>query len=362
MAQQSLRDLIRLASSQDANDRNLLAESLSELVLASGRSLSEAEQDLVFDIVRQIIHDVEMRVRRLLADKLAARDNTPHDLVMTLANDVIEVAYPILTKSKVLQDGDLISLILEHTARHQLAITQRETISPQVSDQLVDTGDPEVIRSLLDNSGAKISEKTFEELVDQSQTMVDLQGSLARRADLPNALADRMYHWVGDAIREYLVERLGGNDVEMVDIESQASEDLKEAIEEALTTEPITPEAPDIEDREGYLPHPRVLVRALENGDIFRFEELFRAYTDLSESGVTRLLYDAGPEALAIACKASGIDRYSFSDILCNLHGAGDALRYRETPPYLKTMDYFERIQTAGAKQVLGAWRKTDGI
>lgn len=355
MAATPLRDLVRLAGSSETKDRNRLAESLATLLLASGRTLGLREQDLVYDILRQIIHEVEMRVRRVLADRIAARQNAPRDLVATLANDVIEVAYPVLVNSPVLEDEDLIALILEHTARHQIAITKRADLSPAVSNQLAETGDPVVIRSLLENEGAAIGAETYARLVDWSQSMTDIQTPLAMRADLPPALAERMAGWVGEAIRTYLEDKMpDAGDSVVDDAVAEVVQSKPVAVEVALA-EPAGPE-----DGKGYLPHPRVLVRALENGDIFRFEEAFRDYTGLSEAGVTRLLYDAGVEALAIACKGSGIDRYAFSDILCNLHGAGNVKGYRETPAYLKTMDYFERIKADGARQVLEAWRKAE--
>ena len=48
------------------------------------------------DILRQLIHDVEMKVRRVLAELMASESDAPHDLIAALANDQIEVAHAIL--------------------------------------------------------------------------------------------------------------------------------------------------------------------------------------------------------------------------------------------------------------------------
>ena len=58
----------------------------------------------------QLIRDAESSVRRLMSDKLADIPTVPRDLIKTLANDEIEVAVPVLKKSTVLQDVDLIEL------------------------------------------------------------------------------------------------------------------------------------------------------------------------------------------------------------------------------------------------------------
>lgn len=359
MAKYTLRELVEVAKSPNKRDRNLLAESLSRLVLSTGRKLSETEQNIVYDILRHLIHQVEMNVRRTLAESLSERTDTPHDIVMALANDVIEVAHPVLTKSPLLQDVDLIRLILEHTQQHQIAITKRSHLSDDVSETLVDTNDPAVITSLLENSNAELNEDTFNKLVETSFLMDEIRGPLAYRADLPEDLAKRMIGWVGEALRDYLAtkfEDLGTIAADMQRAIQHAAED------EALTSEMVGLAAVGTaaDPSSGYKLHPRTLVKALEDGDILRFEALFKEITQLGESTFAKILYDSGPEALAIACKASGVDRFSFSDILCHLHGAGDTSRYRDSADYLKIMEYYERIGVAGAERVLDAWRSAE--
>ncbi len=360
MAKYTLRELIDVAKSPNQQDRNLLAESLSRLVLTTGRKLSEAEQYIVYDILRHLIHQVEMSVRRMLSESLAERQDTPHDIVLTLANDVIEVAHPVLTQSTVLQDVDLIRLILEHTQQHQIAITKRARLSKDVSETLVDTGDPSVIKSLLENDSAELNPETFDKLVETSHLMDEIRTPLAYRADLPPELARRMIGWVGEALRDYLQTKLAETGLDGSDLDTA----IERAFEDdRLTEEMVGVASPVVRggDDAGYLPHPRVLVRALENGDIIEFEALFRDFTRLSEQTFAKILYDSGPEALAIACKGSGVDRFSFSDILCHLHGGGDMVRYRESSDYLKIMEYFERIGGDGAEKVLDAWRAAEG-
>ena len=80
------------------------------------------------EILRQLIHDVEMSVRLALSERLAAEDSAPKDLIQILANAEIEVAYPILKDSSVLQDIDLIEIIQHRTMNHQLAVAMRDSL------------------------------------------------------------------------------------------------------------------------------------------------------------------------------------------------------------------------------------------
>jgi uncharacterized protein (DUF2336 family) len=95
-----------------------------------------------------------MTVRQTISAQLATFKETPPELAAMLANDEIEVAYPILTQSEVLQDAQLIETIRNRTLEHQMAIAIRHTVPVVVSDALVETGDEDIIRTLLENSGA----------------------------------------------------------------------------------------------------------------------------------------------------------------------------------------------------------------
>lgn len=351
----SLNDLVDAARDTTSAGRAQLLESLNAICLKAGQELSPSEKAIVFDIFRQLIQVVEVRVRKTLARILSDRDDVPKDLILKLANDEIDVADPVLQFSNVLDDADLIRIIAQQAEAHQLAISKREALSIQVSDALVETQNRKVIGSLLRNDGAKIREGTLELLVEHSIDDREYQELLARRRELTVDMARRMYSWVGDALRDKIAKSFPEIDPELDDTVNEA---VARALEETEFSETDSI-SPSILGDSGYKPHPRTMVKALRDGDIRLFEELFRDITDLSANSATRVLYDSGPEALAIACKAAHVDGGTFSDIVCYMHGGGDTTRYRQSEPYIKLMDYFERIDTKGAERVLSAWRET---
>ncbi len=123
------------------------------------------ERALMQAILHQLIRDAESSVRYMISEKLADIPTAPHDLIKTLANDEIEVADPVLKKSTVLQDVDLIEVIHNRTMEHQLAIAVRGYVSEQVSGVLVATGHESVMTTLLNNDKAQISLATLEYVV-----------------------------------------------------------------------------------------------------------------------------------------------------------------------------------------------------
>jgi uncharacterized protein (DUF2336 family) len=351
--------LVDVARSRRREDRSVLAEAIGDLCLSTGRHLSNSEKAIAYEIISALIRDVESQVRAALSDQLADQADAPRDLIVTLANDIIDVARPIVARSVVLEDQDLVDLIFKQAEAHHLAITERESLSTKVTDSLARTENAEVIASALSNDGAEFTERTLEDLVNMAKSDAMLQAPLINRQDLSTAQARKMYGFVGDAMRKALEDRMraAGAEVEL-DMDTIVDQAVAEALEQDDFLSPLDQPIRVSGTGLGIRPHPRLLVGALEQNDLFRFEELFQEITDLTEQGATRVLYDSGPEAIAIACKASGFDRRNFADLLAHLQGGGEPEKYRQTSGYLKTVDYFERIDHAGAERVLNAWRK----
>ena len=117
-------DLLELARDKSIEGRTRMVAIVGDLFFDTQTVLTDRERGLMTDILRQLIHDVEMSVRKLLAQRLATEPFAPRELVVSLANDDYEVAHPILVESVVLQDIELIEIIRHRSLEHQLAIAR----------------------------------------------------------------------------------------------------------------------------------------------------------------------------------------------------------------------------------------------
>ena len=122
MDDKELTELLSLARDKSVSGRQTLMAAVSDLFCDNQTVLTDRERALMTDILHQLVHDVEMSVRRTLAERLAMLPSAPRDLIVELANDQIEVAHPILMGSNVLHDTDLIEIIHQRTLEHQLEI------------------------------------------------------------------------------------------------------------------------------------------------------------------------------------------------------------------------------------------------
>jgi len=199
--------LLSLARESSVKSRTELAAIVDSLFDDRGAALSDREKTLMFNIIQQLVHEVEVSVRKKLSEKFAEDTEVPRELIKALASDELDVAYPILTKSKVLHDEDLIEIIRLRTEEYHLAITLRDDISETVTDALVETNNVGVITHLLKNENARISKAAMDYLVEQSKRVDTFQEPVLRRTDLPEALAKKMFMWVSAALRHHIVER-----------------------------------------------------------------------------------------------------------------------------------------------------------
>ncbi len=161
-----VEDLYRFARERSAEGRAALTTAVANLFQDRGDRLTDRERTLIFSIFRSVVHDVEMGLRRRVSGLLANAKDVPRELVCLLANDEIEVALPVILRSPVLEDADLVDLVWYRALEHQLAVATRTGISADVSQALVETGDSGVVRALLDNTSAVIADTTMEYLVE----------------------------------------------------------------------------------------------------------------------------------------------------------------------------------------------------
>jgi uncharacterized protein (DUF2336 family) len=347
----SLRELEVHPSSQN---RKKLALDLCDICLAPDESSSGAESAMFFDILFTLIRDVELDVRARLAERIAERDDVPHDLITFLASDEIAVAYPILVFSELLDDDDLVLLINEKAREHQLAVTKRYWLSPDVSEALVKTGDSTVVVSLLRNDGAEIYPETAERLVGACRDSIEYREPLACRDDLSSELAAKLYVWVGDVLCDQIVGRF---EFEPGVIDDAIANVLSESVAQLARNANIENPAGERTDTMQGSRASGLLLNYLQSGVVQRFEQHFGSLTALPISAVRRALYKLGAEGLAVACKGAGIELDIFAELYWRIHGSGAFALFWASEKYKRAMEYFASIDPVGARELLNVWR-----
>lgn len=312
------RELHSLAGSlrQSAHGLSEIFVAVSALFDDQAVPDSPVERALAADILKRISKDVEMSLRIALAEKLASRDDAPAELINLLADDDIEVALPVLLRSPVLKDSDLLRILGRPGDDHHLAIAQRPQLSESVSAAIARSECEAVLIALLRNEGARLSDATFQSLVERAKSVEGLRGPLAGRKDLPAQLAASLYTWVSAALKQQLVARYPR-------IAQSVSVALDDTAARLKAGKPVTsPETVkklvDKLNAAGEI-KPSFLMRTLQQGQIELFEQAFSALLKLNVEMTRKLLYGPNFNMVALACHAAGIDRSAFPAVLYHL-------------------------------------------
>lgn len=356
-----VRGLFRLAQQGDRSNRSQLYTDIADLFEIHDEEISERERILMRDIMRQLTHEVEMSLRIRLAERMVAqKDKAQHDLVVVLANDRIEVAHPLLVASEVLNDKDLVDIVRHRSLQHQLSIAVRHDLDEDVSEALVETENEDVIVTLLCNQSANFSQEVLAHLVEESERVDRYQRPLLHRHELPTPLAEKMYGWVSETLKQYIIENF---DVDPVELEGMVEETKDELVEEVKEKSKKVSASQALIDKlynAGQLT-PTFLLKALRQGEITLFELGFAKLTRVPPSMMRNLIYQPGSENLAVSCKAIGMDRSVFLAIYKHIRMMRDQNTDLTDEETKRVNGMYSTMDKGEADKLLGPWRQTAG-
>ncbi len=267
-----------------------------------------SERELLNAIMRQLTRQVEMQVRQALAERMSEMDDAPHDLILLLANDRIEVARGVLEKSTLLSEDELIDIINAATHLHQQSIAGRADVSERIAASLAESSAPDVLLSLVRNQRARIANETMERLAERSRGDIELQRGVLARSELRPDLATRMCGFVSDALHGFITQRFGIDPV-------AARRDLAMASAEAHArmTHASGPERLVSKLHAAGQLKPGFAVKALGQGQLDVFEHAVAKLIGAPVEAVARLLKGGDVAVLALICQAVGIDKSVFA-------------------------------------------------
>lgn len=164
------------------------------------------EQIARFDyVLSKYAGQIEAAALAKIASEMSAIPNAPRSLIRRCAfHDDVLIAGPILARSPRVSEPDLLTCATAGTKLHLLAITERSTLSEQLTDVILKRGDGEVFRSVAKNSGANFSDFGFGTLVGHSRQDDILASSLGARADVPRQYLVKLIEEASELVREKL--------------------------------------------------------------------------------------------------------------------------------------------------------------
>ncbi len=190
-----------------AEQRAELTRHVVSLFALTSRNCSKEQMDTYDAVLLRLADLADDPSRLYMAQELSALRRAPEAIVLRLANDIIDVAMPLLEKSTLLRDSDLVEIARHREQGHMLAIAGRDVLSETITDVLVDRGDGSVKRRVAGNQGAAFSEEGMATLVDAAAQDERLQMELGRRNDLTEEAIVKLISVATQTVRQQLLDQ-----------------------------------------------------------------------------------------------------------------------------------------------------------
>jgi len=343
--------LLTLARDRSLAGREALASSVAAMVSSRDQEFSAEEEALANDILRKLIDDVERSVRQALAANLAGSSAAPRDVILALANDEIEIAFPVLAESPLLEDDELAEIVQKKDSGHRIAIAMRPGLSERVSGDLVASGDREAIVCLLHNNDATIAEGDMASLVDAANGELAYQSPLAGRTDLSPGLALKLASFVSDILRDSLISAY---DLDVMAVRKAAASAAADAAATLAgrdipqsTEEHVTAKRREV----------RNMIDILRRHEWPHFEAAMVRFAGLPAALTHSILSERDGRRLTVLCRASGVDKSDFAPLFLLSRKATPDVEVVDAADMRDALALFDSIDRSAASRVVARWR-----
>lgn len=343
----TLDELEAWARDHDGEGWHKLISALTDLYLANADVDSAGYGDAYGEVMNRLLDDVAAEVRAELAERVAPLENYPGDVIKRLADDEPEVAGPVLEKSPLLSEKDLIEIIHRKLPEYARSISKRKGIGEKITDAIVSKGDKESIRSVAANPEASFSDRTYRLVAEKAKADPHLQESIMTRADLTQAVAVQLTPFLSEELKARLKEidkkesgsLLKGLD-DFTSEMAKKSETRKDKIEAYAAVAQVRGHEVSVDD---------VVKKMSGAGKLGALTHFLGGLHELTDEKVSELFYAPDGTLFAQLCKSLGMKDDAFNALLsfkAKLTGmSADAAG--------KDLDVFKRLDVKASREAV---------
>lgn len=357
--------LLGLAAGRSGAARAQLANAVTDLFLPAAQRLTDQQRALMTDVLGRLLGTVEMEVRRHLAEALSRSPASQPDLEARLASDSIEVARPILERSRVVRNPALMDIVIQCAEEHRMAIALRETVSPPLTEALAERGlkgsEDDVLEGLIRTEDPVLSRRAMELLVAESKRNGQFQQPLLTQNDLPADLAHEVYWWVAAALRRHILKNFV---IDQAVLDPMLERAAKRAMVEYDDTQSVQSRALQLARRLNDLGEltDGFLLRTLRQGRLSLFTAAFAARAKIAFNTVWRIVTDPASESFIVLAKAVDVSRDATASLVIVLGDLGNAASARPPSAVAEVLRLHDELDVASARRVLNYWQLDVGL
>ncbi len=252
-----------------------------------------------------LLDDPSPLVRGALAESLASSDAAPPAVIFALAGDQFEVAEPVLERSPLLVDADLVDAVATGSPEVQAVIARRFWLPRSVAAAIAEVGTMAACRVLAENVTADLAPFSFDRLVERYGDLAPIRAALLARPDLPAATRQELVARLSRQLADFVASRAWLE-------QDRAHRVAREACEKATVSLAAESPAPELRSmvrhlRESGQLNAGLLLRALLSGNVALFEEALSDLAEMPLARVVRIVHDKGGAAFRALYERAGL-------------------------------------------------------
>ena len=237
-----------------------------------------------------LLDDPSPLVRRALSEIFASAQKAPRVVVHALAGDQPDIAMPVLARSPLLMEDDLIDLVAIAHPECQVAIATRAMLPRSLAAAIAEVGSAQACLALLENSDADIAWFSIDRMVERFGHLAPIRENLLARDDLPMAMRQALLSKLSRTLAGFVAARqwLGSEHAEYA---------AKEACEKATVA--LAADTP-YEEIGALVQHLRqsgqltagMILRALLSGNVVLVEEALAELSGIALERAASYIHD----------------------------------------------------------------------
>jgi uncharacterized protein (DUF2336 family) len=283
-----VRQFLQWLRTAPAGERAEATSALARAYLYS--DLTDSDRAAAEGAMTMLLDDPSPLVRRALADVFASTEYAPPTVVHALAADQPEVAAPVLRRSPLFLDADLVEAVATGESEKQAAIAGRACLPCSVAAAIAEVGSAEACLVLLENHTAEIVPFSLDRIVSRHGHLGAIRDVLLARDDLSVPTRQALVVKLSQALAAFVTAR------EWL-APDRAHRITREACEKAtvaLAADTANGEARPLVHhlRESGQLTAGLILRALLSGNVELFEEALAELADVSVARIDGIIHD----------------------------------------------------------------------
>jgi uncharacterized protein (DUF2336 family) len=200
-----VRQFLHWVRTASAGERAEATSALARAFLFS--DLSRDDRSAAEGAMIMLLDDPSPLVRRALSDVLAASQKAPPAVIQALAADQPEIAVPVIERSPLFIDADLVDIVATGPSVVQAAVARRLPVPCAVAAALAEVGSAEACLELIENPDADIAPFSIDRMVARFGHVAAIREALFARGDLPVATRHTLVAKLSVTLAEFVVGR-----------------------------------------------------------------------------------------------------------------------------------------------------------